>query len=499
MKYTSLRITQPAWNRLCKHLFRSDGLEHLAFLPVGTSENQKGDELLAGDVYIVNDHDLVGGPAEYHLEPTPEAFVGVINRAVKAGIGLVEVHNHPFTTGRCSFSRSDWAGFREVVPYAISSLRVPVYGAVVMGSEDNADGVLWTGTGNEHRVIDRLHVVGSNPLTVQTSSSTLGPMKAATISSDALARFDRQVRAFGKEGQARLATLSVALVGLGGIGGIVAEELARMGVGRFVLIDHDIAESTNQNRLPGLSIEDVAAGRLKVEVARRQINIANPDAVVEIVPAKVFNREAIEALASVDLIVCGTDDSASRYAVNEIALAYLRPYVDIATGIPTENGKLAGIGGRYTFTFPGSGCLLCAQAIDPAEAAAEFSPAEVRRAQERDGYIQGSTEPAASVMPLNALVTSQAVFEVLAWVTGIRPPIQQRLFDALQGTVDCVTFVPNPHCIPCTENIGRGDLGELPQKYSRWASPRAVAARSHARKGLAKWILGRLRFPGRNM
>jgi molybdopterin/thiamine biosynthesis adenylyltransferase len=302
-------------------------------------------------------------------------------------------------------------------------------------------------------------------------------MKMAIVNKDALARFDRQVRAFGKEGQEKLAALNVAIVGLGGIGGIVAEELARLGVGHFVLIDHDAADPTSQNRLPGLSVDDVARKLLKVDLAKRQIRIANPDAVVEVLPMKIFNREAIEAAAEADLIVCGTDDSASRFAVNEVSLSHLRPYMDIATGISTESGKLAGVGGRYTFTFPGSGCLLCAQAIDPTEAAAEFTPAEVRRAQERDGYIQGSTEPAASVMPLNALVASQAVFEVLAWVTGVRAPIQQRFFDALQGTVDRVTFSENPRCIACRGNLGLGTLAALPQKYSRWSVPTGKRAR----------------------
>jgi hypothetical protein len=169
--------------------------------------------------------------------------------------------------------------------------------------------------------------------------------------------------------------------------------------------------------------------------------------------------------------------SASRFAVNEIALAYTRPFLDVATGIDTtEEGKLGDVGGRYTFTFPGSGCLLCAQAIDSEEATKEFSPPEVRATQERAGYIRRSAEPAPSVMPLNGLVASQAVFEVLVWATGIRPPHPQRIFDAMAGTVDCVTFAANPKCNSCGECLGKGDIANLAQKYSRWASKVPVSA-----------------------
>lgn len=49
--------------------------------------------------------------------------------------------------------------------------------------------------------------------------------------------FDRQIRVFGKTGQARLRKIQVAVIGLGGIGSLVTELLARLGVGNFVLVD----------------------------------------------------------------------------------------------------------------------------------------------------------------------------------------------------------------------------------------------------------------------
>src|SRR5262249_44306305 len=68
---------------------------------------------------------------------------------------------------------------------------------------------------------------------------------------------DRQVRAFGVEGQARIGSTKVAVIGLGGTGSLVTQQLARLGVQRFILVDHDVVETTNLNRLVGAYPDDV--------------------------------------------------------------------------------------------------------------------------------------------------------------------------------------------------------------------------------------------------
>src|SRR5262249_10800834 len=63
--------------------------------------------------------------------------------------------------------------------------------------------------------------------------------------------FDRQVRAFGEAGQRALASMTVAIIGLGGTGSVTAQQLAHLGVRRFVLIDPDRIEASNLNRVVG--------------------------------------------------------------------------------------------------------------------------------------------------------------------------------------------------------------------------------------------------------
>src|SRR5260370_36623341 len=64
-------------------------------------------------------------------------------------------------------------------------------------------------------------------------------------------QFDRSVRAFGAEGQATLASLSIGIIGLGGIGSVVAEQLAHLGVRKLLWLDPDVLKGPNLNRVVG--------------------------------------------------------------------------------------------------------------------------------------------------------------------------------------------------------------------------------------------------------
>jgi len=77
-----------------------------------------------------------------------------------------------------------------------------------------------------------------------------------------------------------LAGKTVAVFGLGGVGSYVVEGLARSGIGRFVLVDHDVIRPSNLNRQ--LIATHSTLGRPKVEVMRDRILDINPAASVEI-------------------------------------------------------------------------------------------------------------------------------------------------------------------------------------------------------------------------
>jgi molybdopterin/thiamine biosynthesis adenylyltransferase len=84
-------------------------------------------------------------------------------------------------------------------------------------------------------------------------------------------RHDRQIRAFGSDGQRRLGAATAAVVGAGGIGSLLIQGLAHLGVGRLIVIDPDRVEPSNLNRLAGATAADARDGVSKAEVAARAV------------------------------------------------------------------------------------------------------------------------------------------------------------------------------------------------------------------------------------
>lgn len=95
-----------------------------------------------------------------------------------------------------------------------------------------------------------------------------------------MSRFERTRILIGEEGVARLASKHVFLAGLGGVGSYCAEALARGGIGRLTLLDHDVVATSNINRqLPAL---DSTVGKSKAELMEERIRQINPDCIVSI-------------------------------------------------------------------------------------------------------------------------------------------------------------------------------------------------------------------------
>jgi hypothetical protein len=150
-------------------------------------------------------------------------------------------------------------------------------------------------------------------------------------------------------------------VGLGGGGAHVAQQLGHLGVGEFVLIDPDIVESTNLNRLVGATQHDVAKGASKATVAARVIAGVNPAARISIETVR-WQLCAI-ALRSCDMIFGCLDSIAEREQLETAARRYLTPYVDIGMDVHRMAEGFS-IGGQVALSIPEGPCLRCMGIID---------------------------------------------------------------------------------------------------------------------------------------
>lgn len=276
---------------------------------------------------------------------------------------------------------------------------------------------------------------------------------------------DRQIKLWKEEGQRKLAKAKVAIIGVGGLGSLLCEYLARMGVKRFCLIDGDKVESTNLNRLAGFYPEHI--GFFKVDIAAMNIRrIVGPDASISIIH-DFLKRENLHLLSNCDLLVGAVDREGARLLINEVAVRYLIPYIDIGTGIKVNKDTVIQIGGQIRFINPGTTpCLSCyANGIDPFEAALDLIPQNDIQVRRQLGYIEGTNlSPEPSVVSLNGILASLASQEISKLIIGFHHIFSYISYDGLINKIklldEKIDLKPQRNCPVCGVG-GLLGLGEL--------------------------------------
>jgi molybdopterin/thiamine biosynthesis adenylyltransferase len=154
-------------------------------------------------------------------------------------------------------------------------------------------------------------------------------------------RYMRNLGTVGWEGQLAILQSTVGIVGAGGLGGWVIEGLARMGVGRLIVIDGDVFEENNLNRQA--FCREVELGRPKAEAARQRV--AEVNAAVEVVahPVRVDEEQMVQLLQGADVLVDALDALPTRLALQRASRRL---------GVPMVHGAIAGYVGQVMTIFP---------------------------------------------------------------------------------------------------------------------------------------------------
>jgi tRNA A37 threonylcarbamoyladenosine dehydratase len=130
--------------------------------------------------------------------------------------------------------------------------------------------------------------------------------------------FERTHILLGDEGISRLQNSHVFLAGMGGVGSYTAEALARMGVGRMTLVDHDVVSGSNLNRQ--LVALESTVGQLKAEVMAERIRDINPQCQIELI-TDFLTPDTIPATLSqpFDVVIDAIDSMSSKVTLLETA------------------------------------------------------------------------------------------------------------------------------------------------------------------------------------
>lgn len=179
-----------------------------------------------------------------------------------------------------------------------------------------------------------------------------------------MSRLSRQ-SFLGPHSDQTFACATVGVVGLGGGGSHVAQQLAHVGIGNYVLVDPQTIDETNTNRLVGGTLEDVKAESPKVLIAERVIKGLEPHADVQ--PLQRVWGDALPELRSCDVIIGAVDSLGAKSELEAFCRTNLIPFVDIGMTVTSlKNGRYL-ISGQVIRSMPGKACLQCLGLVTPAK------------------------------------------------------------------------------------------------------------------------------------
>nr|NUR36457.1 ThiF family adenylyltransferase [Sphingomonas sp.] len=295
----------------------------------------------------------------------PAYLQRVIGVAMEEGAGLAFLHCH-FTPGWHDMSGPDIAAEQRLAPRVLAATGLPLVG-LTMGTDGALSARFWPKIAPkrfERRWAGDVRIVGDGfAVTFADAVMPLPRTKEELL---------RTFSAWGDEKQSLIARLHCGVVGVGSVGALVAEALARMGVRRITLVDHDRVKRHNLDRLVHATAADI--GELKVDVAARALRLhaTADDFKVDPVPHKVTREAGYRAALNCDVLFSCVDRPWPRQVLNVIANAHLIPVVDggirIAAG-PRQVLKAADW--RAHVAMPGRPCLECLGQFDPAHVAVE--------------------------------------------------------------------------------------------------------------------------------
>ena len=436
---SGIRFPSPIYSQFAAKLLDAHGVEScgVAF----AHHDDQSESWVVAEAEPVPD-DAYASRGRYAATLTTRFMLEVANRSRATGMAAIIVHTHPFANDAPEFSPIDDRGEDSYAPYLARRGAAVPHLALVIGPD-----------GCRARRLD-----DGRPVPVWEVGGRLvlhSPMATRAVET----RDDRQVRAFGEPGQRMLKQLRFGLVGAGGTGSVTGQQLAHLGATMISVIDPDVVESTNLNRLVGAVPGDV--GSPKVDVTERMMRVINPDIQVEAIQGDVVDEEVARRLSSFDFIFLCTDSHASRAVVNQIAYQHLIPVIDMGVRITVAQDVITHITGRVQMLAPGLPCLTCTRALNSKRILHEMMTEEERAA---DPYVDGVHEPQPAVISLNSTVASLAITMMLGAVTPVPAGPRHQHYDGMRGQVRVKEERVRKGCITCSADgsLAKGASWPLP-------------------------------------
>ena len=227
-------------------------------------------------------------------------------------------------------------------------------------------------------------------------------------------------------GQLRLKGARVLVVGAGGLGSPLILYLAGAGVGTIGIIDDDRVSLSNLHRQVIHDSETI--GRLKVESVLSRVHALNSLVCVESYDVRLTAANSLDLISRYDVIADGSDNSATRFLLNDSCFVARKPLVSGA--ILRFDGQVATFKGYLGAGHPCYRCLFDESAFSG---------------------LGSSCSEAGVLGALTGVVGSLQAVEVLKEILGIGESLSGflLLYDSLSTRIYKIAVPKSPTCPTC--------------------------------------------------
>ncbi len=448
-----LRLTGTDHAKLQAHLFPGDQLEAVAVAICGRRRSDSH--------HCLTVRSIVPIPYEECKVRTPDRvtwstqrLIPLLEDAARYDLAILKIHSHP--GGYPQFSsvddESDSDLFNSVFGWTDSQF--PHASAIMLpGGRMFGRAIVRDGTFQQ---LDSILVPGDDlQFWIPDGGSSLPSFT------------QRHAQLFGIGTTRRLREMAVAVVGCSGTGSPLVEQLARLGVGRMVLVDPDRVEEKNLNRIVNATREDAYLKRPKVEAMARAIAAMGFGTDVEIIPENLATPRAVKAVAECDVVFGCMDGVEGRHLLNRLAAYYVLPYFDVGVRLEADGGGGIKEASGAVFYIRPDGSTLQDRGVYDAEqlraAGLKRTDPKAYREQVKAGYIRGVNEDRPAVISINMQMASTAVNEFLARLHPYRLDDNSDFSTVRTSFIQGVNYLEPDRCASGTflRHIGKGDVRPL--------------------------------------
>lgn len=445
-----LRLTENQHQQLKRHLFSGDGNESVALALCGRLRSGSREILSVHRIEPVPDSDCVQR-SKTRVQWDPRPFQALFEEAASKGMGILKIHSHP--SGFEEFSKTDDHSDRELFQslHGWTDDGLPHCSAVMLPSG---------------RIFSRQ----------VTPDGSFLPIDRVTVAGDTISFFDSQknnevleaqvrtAQAFGEATTSQLGGLTIGVVGCSGTGSWVIEQLVRLGVGHLILVDPDLVERKNLNRIVNSSLSHAQNREFKVDALAKVLDKHGTGTSITTYPELIFKREVSDALGACDILFGCVDSVEGRDFLNRIATFYSVPYFDLGVRLDADGrGGVSNVSAVVNYLIPDGSSLLSRKSYTSeslrVDSLRRCDPERYAN-EEKEGYIKGSKVESPAVISVNGFCATAAVNEFLA---RIHPFRLGRLSEERQQQFDLVNsfWRSKSHSTPCpllSPRAGRGNM-----------------------------------------